>query len=604
MQPIVTYKVFIDKTGMRQIIDNDSFQPVELDDSIVPAKLFPEDVFTYDVSSNKPATIVHSIVRTMTNIPGVLVIDDFNTFGKRKGKSLYKCMPDDTRLPTFLVPYEMKHLGFSKNIPNLYVTIQFAEWEDKHPIGTLSQNIGGVDVLEHFYEYQLYCKSLNHSIQKFNKAVEKKLKESDSHALIDDAFAIIKGRAEDRATGHYVFTIDPPGCTDFDDGFSVVENGASGSTTISIYISNVPVLLESLNLWSTFSQRVSTIYLPDKKRPMLPTILSDGLCSLQAKQSRIAYVIDVKVSKMGVIESVDHLSCKIRVARNFEYEEPALFSNGSYKLLLQTVNALSSNYKYLNNVQNSHDVVAYLMILMNNYCAKQLSQLNLGLFRVTRDNQTSVAHAPNNAPSEVNKFIEIWRSVCGQYVDLSKLNARDGLTHSILNLEEYVHITSPIRRIVDLLNMIMIQCDTPFGEDARKFVQNWLEQLDYINTTMRSIRKVQSDCDFLSLCMRDDTALTREYDGHCFDRIERSDGLYQYNVFIPFLKMAYRITTRELMEDLELRKYKLYLFSNENKYKRKIRLQIHFTGSDAPSKVEQMAHANIHFTGSDAPSLP
>jgi exoribonuclease R len=571
---MVAYKIFIDKLGNHTFVDNDSFQSANLDNSIVPTKLFPEDVFTYDASTNKPATIVHSIVRNMKNIPGVLIIDDFNTYGKRKGKSLYKCIPDDTRLPTFLVPYEMKHLGFCKDIPNLYVTIQFADWEDKHPIGTLSQNIGSVNVLEHFYEYQLYCKSLNHSIQKFNKAVEKKLKESDSHALIDDAFAIIKGRVEDRTTnGYYVFTIDPPGCTDFDDGFSIVKNEADGSAIISIYISNVPILLESLNLWSTFSQRVSTIYLPDKKRPMLPTILSDGLCSLQAKQSRIAYVIDVKVSKTGIIESVDYLSCKIRVARNFEYEERALTDNESYKLLFSTVNSLSGNYKYLNNVQNSHDVVAYLMILMNNQCAKRLSQLNMGVFRVTQDNRPPVVKS-HQTLTEVNKFIEIWRSVCGQYVDLSKLNAHDNLTHSVLNLEEYVHITSPIRRIVDLLNMIMIQCDTPFGKDALKFVGDWLEQLDYINTTMRSIRKVQTDCDFLSLCMIDDTALTREYDGHCFDRICRSDGLFQYNVFIPFLKMAYRITTRELMEDLELRKYKLYLFANENKYKRKIRLQI------------------------------
>ena len=120
----------------------------------------------------------------------------------------------------------------------------------------------------------------------------------------------------------------------------------------------------------------------------------------------------------------------------------------------------------------------------------------------------------------------------------------------------------------------MIQGDASFSQEARNFVDNWLTQLDYINMTMRSIRKVQSDCDFLTLCVNDDTTLAREYDGHCFDRIERSDGLYQYNVFLPLLKMAYRITTRELMDHLELRKYKLYLFSNENKYKRKIRLQI------------------------------
>ena len=38
-------------------------------------------------------------------------------------------------------------------------------------------------------------------------------------------------------------------------------------------------------LWRSFTKRVSTIYLPDKKRPMLPTILSDCLCSLQEKSA-------------------------------------------------------------------------------------------------------------------------------------------------------------------------------------------------------------------------------------------------------------------------------------------------------------------------------
>ena len=581
------YKIFIDKSGNHTFVDNDTFQPVSLERRLINLKLFPEDVFTCETDLS--CKLIHSIVRTMKNIPGVLIVDGFNTFGKRKGKPLYKCIPDDTRLPTFLVPYEIKRLGFSKELPNLYVTIQYADWEEVHPIGTLVQNIGGVDILEHFYEYQLYCKSLNHSIQKFNQAAEKKLKTSDSSVLIEDAFDSIKGRKEDRTASHYVFTIDPSGCADFDDAFSIIrrDNLGNGKTgyTVSVYISNVPVLIDSLHLWSTFSQRISTIYLPDKKRPMLPTILSDGLCSLQAKQYRIAYVIDINVSSEGLIESVSYLSCKIKVARNFVYEEPSLLKNEQYQMLQETVNSMTMHYKYLSSVQNSHDIVAYLMILMNNYCAKRLTSMNRGVFRVTKPtNQKTTSIIPALPPTEVNKFIEIWQSVCGQYVDLSKSKMGDNLTHSVLNLEEYVHITSPIRRIVDLLNMIMIQDmeddmrdnkeGGTFSEEARGFVDNWLTQLDYINTTMRSIRKVQTDCDFLSLCVKDGTTLVREYDGHCFDRIERSDGLYQYNVFLPSLKMAYRITTRELMEDLELRKYKLYLFSNENKYKRKIRLQI------------------------------
>ena len=224
------------------------------------------------------------------------------------------------------------------------------------------------------------------------------------------------------------------------------------------------------------------------------------------------------------------------------------------------------------------------MILMNHYCAKHLFAMNKGVFRVTKEvlGTTSSNNNMNQTLCdksllEAIKFIDVWRSVCGQYVDLSATNREpiaDTLTHTILGLEEYVHMTSPIRRIVDLLNMIMIQSNAGFSAEARAFVDSWLLRIDYINATMRSIRKVQSDCDFLSLCINDENTLSSTFDGYCFDRAERGDGLYQYNVFLPSLKMAYRITTREYMVHMESRKYMLYLFCKENKYTRKIRLQI------------------------------
>jgi len=572
------------------MVDNDSFQPVtqfskEVIDGI-SKKLFPEDVFAYDEATAR-ATLVYSVVRAMKNIPGVLIVSDYMTYGRRKNRPLYKCIPDDTRLPPFLVPYEMKHLGFFKDIPNLYVTVQFVDWDGEHPIATLVQNIGGVDVLEHFYEYQLFCKSLNHSIQKFNKETEKRLKEIDSNTLVDDAFANISGEKEDRTVTHYVFTIDPSGCADYDDGFSVGD-GDNSDVVISVYISNVPVLLDALNLWDSFSQRVSTIYLPDKKRPMLPTILSDGLCSLQEKQTRISFAMDITIGHDGIIKGVRFVPCKIRVSKNFVYDESSLLKHTHYNKLLSAVAKASVHQKYIHSIQNSHDVVAYLMILMNHYCAKQLFTMNKGVFRVTKESsvlatsatpQTSLEETQDKSLIETIKFIDIWRSVCGQYVDLSAVllnqtGLNGSLTHSVLGLEEYVHMTSPIRRIVDLLNMIMIQTSAGFSAEAHRFVNSWLQRIDYINATMRSIRKVQSDCDFLSLCMNDENTLSSTFEGHCFDRAERGDGLYQYNVFLPSLKMAYRITTREYMVHMESRKYMLYLFCKENKYTRKIRLQI------------------------------
>ena len=85
-----------------------------------------------------------------------------------------------------------------------------------------------------------------------------------------------------------IFTIDSNNCQDYDDALGLENN------VLSVYISNVPLWIEHLNLWNSLSMRVSTIYLPDKKRPMLPTILSDCLCSLQENQERIGKIEQVR----------------------------------------------------------------------------------------------------------------------------------------------------------------------------------------------------------------------------------------------------------------------------------------------------------------------
>jgi hypothetical protein len=106
------------------------------------------------------------------------------------------------------------------------------------------------------------------------------------------------------------------------------------------------------------------------------------------------------------------------------------------------------------------------------------------------------------------------------------------------------------------------------------FYDSWLKELDYINTTMRAIRKVQIDCNLLNLCFTNPDILEPLYDGYCFDKLERNDGLFQYIVFLPELKITSRITLRDNLDNYERRKYKLFIFTNEDKMKKKIRLQL------------------------------
>jgi exoribonuclease R len=144
-------------------------------------------------------------------------------------------------------------------------------------------------------------------------------------------------------------------------------------------------------------------------------------------------------------------------------------------------------------------------------------------------------------------------------------------------MDAYIHITSPIRRLVDLLNIIKFQQITniiQLSKNALAFYDNWLNDLEYINLTMRSIRKVQCDCTLLDLCSNNPDILTQEYDGYIFDKIIRTDGLFQYIVFLPDLKLSSRITSREDIANFEARKFQLYIFHNEEKFKQKIRLHL------------------------------
>jgi len=377
---------------------------------------------------------------------------------------------------------------------------------------------------------------------------------------------------EDRTNQSYwnIITIDPLNSVDYDDGFSIVDLDG-GIKQLSIYISNVTIWMDVLNLWNSFSRRISTIYLPDKKRPMLPTILSDCLCSLQENVRRVAFVMDVFIKDDQIVDT-KFCNAVIKVSNNYVYEDPKLLGDQKYHKILECALELSKKYKYMNSVRNSHELVSYLMILMNYHCATQLIKHKTGIFRSTiMKREFSV---PDTLPEDVGKFIKIWNSASGQYIDGSEIA---DTRHDFLDVDAYIHITSPIRRLVDLLNMIKFQSTLgliTLSENTDKFYEKWLNEIEYINVTMRSIRKVQCDCSLLDLCFNNPEVMEKVYEGYLFDKLYRNDGLYQYIVYLPELKLTSRITLREELENFNNKKFKLFIFTDEEKFKRKIRLHL------------------------------
>lgn len=542
---------------------------------ILGAKLFNNDVVkvsTNNEDNNHKFTIIHSCIRSMTSIPCVLICNDGKTFGKSSSgkKFLYKCIPDDKRLPCFVVPYELKQGVFSKNIINKYVNISFDHWNGKHPNGLLTQVIGDVNEIDKFYEYQLYCKSLNASIQQFSKSSINAIGGRCTKDIIEgmlNTFTIEDRRSFD------VITIDSKSTTDFDDALSYTYTDTS--QTLSIYITNVALYMQYLGLWESFSERISTIYLPDRKRPMIPTVLSKSLLSLIQGQDRIALCLDISYDIDKKIFQTSLRNVVINVRTNFVYNEHSLTKDKLYQPLFKFHKVLIQQYPYKECVNTSNHLIAYYMVVMNYVCAQMLSDSNRGIFRsYVRDSTKEDSDVSEIKDPSIKTFIQIWKSTSGQYVvgncDLPK-------HHDLLGLDTYVHITSPIRRLVDLLNIIELQQSTSLlekSESSLAFQDKWIARIDDINKTMRAIRKVQTESGLLHLLSTNPGIDQCEYYGYLFDKAIRNDKLYQYHVYIPKLHLVSRITSRLEKSSNEEVKVKIFTFEDEDNFVRKVRVQL------------------------------
>jgi len=519
--------------------------------SIETHKLFSNDVL------DQTGDLIYSYIRSGELIPGVLLLNGNRTYGKNEtGKRvLYKCIPDNRELPAFLIPYDLK-LGFSKDVKNKYIVFKYDHWDNKHPRGIITETLGDVNELSVYYEYKLYCRNIHDSISSFtSKTRELVQKNPDLYESIvsNPKFAI------EKRLDVPVFSIDPCGCTDIDDAFSIKEE--SGVYKISIYIANVFVWMDTLGLWDQIDARVSTIYLPDKRRTMLPTILSENLCSLLEKQNRIAFCMDVYVDSYGKnIREPEYKNVEIKVHSNFAYEEPKMRSNKYYKLMLDVTR------KMKNDVNDSHNLIEYWMIYMNSMCGERLASNKNGVFRT--------ATISENTTSKFKQIIRDWNDVNCKYMPFS---CDANISHQVLKINSYVHITSPIRRLVDLLNQTIFIQQMGIAEissDAVKFINKWTQKVEYVNMKTNAIRKVQNDCGVMSLCHNNPEMLAQTYDGVVFNKINRNDGAVGYSVYIESLKIFSKIKIQIDLPEYSEANFKLYYFGDEYESKRKMRFQI------------------------------
>ena len=540
----------------------------------ISKKLFSKDIIMYDPTEEDFLSVIHSPVRNGNPIPGILILEDNKTYGRThtrthgkthdkiskkpssKNRLLYKCIPNNPQLPAFLIPYEVQ-LGFSKTYINKYVLFKFNSWEENHPQGILVETLGDVNALEVYYEYQLHCKQVHSSITDFtNKTRERITGMNDeiyTHIMNDSNFHI-----ENRLFDKHIFTIDPAGSSDLDDAFSFTP----GETTrLSIYIANVYVWLEKLGLWQFFSDRISTIYLPDKKRTMLPTILSENFCSLKSGEQRFAFVMDIEIDASGKMTHT-FKNVMIKVKQNYVYESDPLLANTQYKSLYKFTKTMNAD------VKDSHDVVSHWMVHFNTECAKYMAKNGIGIQRKIEKTvflENSLLHFLSDT------------HLTGKYSLLDKWDG-DSSTPP-----PYIHITSPIRRLVDLLNQICIftslQLVNTISPECLHFARKWMTRIPKISEQMRNIRKVQNTCDLLYKCTNIPDVIQRKYMGVLLDKKQKELNTdsnvihsFTYNVYLEELKLFSKFKTYTEYNVGEKYLFGLHVFHDE--YKQKIRVQL------------------------------
>jgi exoribonuclease R len=514
----------------------------EVQISPLERKLFHGDIL------NENGELVTSPYRKKTDICGVILTSE-KTYGRDGNKLLYKCVPDDEHLPCFLIPYEEKHIGFAKIKTDNYVAFRIKEWlATKHPIGILTNTFGLVNDNEAYIAYKMSCKEINDSLKHLNAATLRALREKSLGPI---PLYCSNQAIEDRRS-YPIISIDPPGCQDIDDALGL-RTTSNGETVLSIYIANVPMMLEYLQLWPYLTDRISTLYLPNKKYPMLPPALSENMFSLKEKEDRVAFVLDITLKCMS-IQSISYASVIINVEKNYAYESSELLARPDYKQILEIVKELNYNFRYVGQITNSHDAVEYCMLFMNRECAKRLETKKCGIFR---------SASKKEIPAELKHVL---LGVAGEYCSFENKKP-----HELIGVDSYVHITSPIRRLVDVVNMLTLLNDqVEWSDEAKQFIDKWQNNIPNINKKTKAIRKLQNEMELLTMYEKQPD---RTYMGIIFNKTSKND-VYKYTVYIQETKMLTTVKSQKEFNNFTTAYFSAHLFLDEAKMTKKIRLQI------------------------------
>jgi ribonuclease R len=122
-------------------------------------------------------------------------------------------------------------------------------------------------------------------------------------------------------TDALVITIDPPDAKDFDDAVSLTRD-RHGRWVLGVHIADVSHFVPAgSSLDRAARRRGNTVYLPGRTLPMLPEMLSNGICSLQPDEPRFTKSVYLTYDKDGRVQSTRFANTVIRSKARLIYQQ-------------------------------------------------------------------------------------------------------------------------------------------------------------------------------------------------------------------------------------------------------------------------------------------
>ena len=410
-------------------------------------------------------------------------------------------VPDDNRIGRdILVPNE--HRNGARMGQVVVVELQEGSAGFNQPVGVIREILG--DNMAKGMEVEIALR--NHDIpHQFPSAVEKYVKKF-SEEVPEDAK---KGRVDLRALP--LVTIDGEDARDFDDAVYCEKHGKGWKLWVAIADVSYYVRLRSA-LDTEAYHRGNSVYFPNRVVPMLPEILSNGLCSLNPQVDRLCMVCEMRISAKGKLTDYRFYEAVMNSHARLTYTKVANILEGDealrerYAALVPHLEELHHLYQALLGARHQRGAIDFETIetkfifnamgridriepVVRNDAHKIIEECmilaNIAAANFMEKHKEPALYRIHAAPSEekltsFRSFLsELGLTLGGALKPttkdyaalLEKVKARpdheliqtmllrslsqavynaDNIGHFGLALEEYAHFTSPIRRYPDL----------------------------------------------------------------------------------------------------------------------------------------------------------